>query len=631
MGAIAPRREFTLYQKLLALFLASLLPFFALSSGAARVAGIRLREQRLQQLNAQLYERLDQFESELSRIGQAAQLFILRERARLVSLSENYPDVSSYQLGQLGAELHTELVQFAMCSDFIRDAEVFLPRISRSFGLMVYYEDNVTPAKTAFYDTFLSGSRYSIHWFNKTLHITLTASGSNDDMPAFLMDITLSANQMLGSLPAGEIGSGFMLFGPDWSINDPAETLFAVPTKEPGPAVSVGPADSVTVYADAASGLAAVSPGTARPLPVPAEATPAVTAWPAEGSVIPGVLSQDKESGTLTKDGYLYCWKAASLAGATLVAYVNLDELMRPIAGFDHLALIALLLAALGVFLIRLRLDAMLGRPMRKLLLVIKKVRQGELSLPPETDINGEFRIILDSFRDMLTDIRALIDKTVEQNNALQRVEYKQLQSQIAPHFLYNSFNVLRHLIHAGDTETSEHLLTHLGSYFHYITYTGQDVITLCEEYEHASAYLQIQKIRFQDNIDIRMDPLPSEYRDLRVPRLVLQPIVENIFKHGIRDMAYASEIIIRVEAKPDELHIIVWDNGQGMDSESLAALLGALESDDNLAEYSGLINTNRRLLLHSGGKSRLTVRSEYNRYFEICLCLALAKADGGF
>ena len=113
------------------------------------------------------------------------------------------------------------------------------------------------------------------------------------------------------------------------------------------------------------------------------------------------------------------------------------------------------------------------------------------------------------------------------------------------------------------DYETASEMTGLLGNYFRYMTYSGeQESIPLLEEYRHAGDYLDIQKIRFQDNITVEMDELPEKYNYFRVPPFILQPLVENVFKHGIKDMAYAGCISVRVEETETKLCLIVRDNG---------------------------------------------------------------------
>lgn len=218
----------------------------------------------------------------------------------------------------------------------------------------------------------------------------------------------------------------------------------------------------------------------------------------------------------------------------------------------------------------------------------------------------------------MISRIRELVSQSIKREKELQQAEYKQLQAHIAPHFLYNSFNVLRHCILLEDYDTADEMAGLLGNYFRYMTYSGeQESIPLLEEYKHASDYLDIQKIRFQDNFEVEMDILPEAFHCFRVPPFILQPLVENVFKHGIKDMAYSGHISIKVEEKDKKLCLIVRDNGSGINMQDLEKLRNGINGSEILLEHSGLTNIAKRLKILLGNDAGLFVNSEKNLYFE--------------
>ena len=169
-----------------------------------------------------------------------------------------------------------------------------------------------------------------------------------------------------------------------------------------------------------------------------------------------------------------------------------------------------------------------------------------------------------------------------------------------------------------------------LGNYFKYITYSGeQESIPLVEEYQHMADYLKIQQIRFSgQQLWWKWMNCRRNFFYLRVPPFILQPLVENIFKHGIRDMAYGGHISVHVAQTKEKLCVTVRDNGYGMTQQELYKLRRALEGKETLAEHSGLVNIGKRLKMLLGEAAGLWVDSERNLFFEAVVQLPLESGE---
>ena len=224
-----------------------------------------------------------------------------------------------------------------------------------------------------------------------------------------------------------------------------------------------------------------------------------------------------------------------------------------------------------------------------------------------------EYNRLVVHFNTMTDRIKTLIQTNYEQTIRVQQAELKQLQSQINPHFLYNSFFLLRHMIGQDNDDQAKIFVSYLGNYFKYITKSGSDLVPLQMEYEHATNYLTIQMMRFGARISSTIQPLPESHSTLLVPKLILQPIFENIMEHGVRKNG--NDNIIRMKFSPDDaqlLHIIIEDNGDQLTDEKLAELDREFQSGTPIQETAGLINIHKRLQLYFGPKCGLEVsRSE--------------------
>lgn len=251
-------------------------------------------------------------------------------------------------------------------------------------------------------------------------------------------------------------------------------------------------------------------------------------------------------------------------------------------------------------------------KPMLTLVKSFRRMEQGDLDIHIQHESRDEFRYLYSRFNQMVSNLHSLIDQVYKQKIMAQRAELKQLQSQINPHFLYNSFFILNTMAKTGDTERIEQLTTLLGEYFQFVTRNASDLVTMEQEIHHARMYTEIQAMRFSRRITVRFDKLSEALKPVQVPRLIVQPIVENAFKHSLEKKAIEGLIIVRFEQEEAYIRIIVEDNGDRLTDETLAQLKKSLNACQEQAETTGLVNIHRRIRITFGEESGLLVeRSE--------------------
>ncbi|MCR2806815.1 sensor histidine kinase [Paenibacillus soyae] len=247
-------------------------------------------------------------------------------------------------------------------------------------------------------------------------------------------------------------------------------------------------------------------------------------------------------------------------------------------------------------------------KPLLKLVKGFRRLESGDLEQAIAHDANDEFRYIYERFNQMVVNLRTLIDQVWRQKVLAQRAELKQLQSQINPHFLYNSFFIMNTMAKTGDTERIEMFTTLLGDYFQFVTRNASDEVTLKQEVHHARTYTEIQELRFYKRIEVYFEELPEPFERLSVPRLIVQPIIENAFEHSLEKKARNGRIEVRFERSGSWLCIIVEDNGDSLSDDVLAGIKRKLDSEGELAESTGIVNIHRRLLITCGEDSGIRV-----------------------
>lgn len=222
---------------------------------------------------------------------------------------------------------------------------------------------------------------------------------------------------------------------------------------------------------------------------------------------------------------------------------------------------------------------------------------------------NSDFAYLYEEFNHMAKQLGTLIEKDYQQQLLLNKAELKQLQAQINPHFLYNSLFLLRRMIQDALYEEAYHMSDTLGLYFQYITRNSQDYMPLKQEYRHAMLYCEIQKLRFEGRIFVETDDLPSEYSGILVPKLIIQPILENAFNYGLRDKVSDGLLKVTVSGNTSQLIISIEDNGEDLTDEQLKQIQANLQTaatGNPLQEMTGILNIQRRLRIYSDGSGCL-------------------------
>lgn len=212
-------------------------------------------------------------------------------------------------------------------------------------------------------------------------------------------------------------------------------------------------------------------------------------------------------------------------------------------------------------------------------------------------------------FINMSDRIRVLIQNIEKEREQKRIAELRALQSQINPHFIYNSIDAISWMAKLKKPYSDiEKLSYHLGMFFRLGLHKGENVITIAEELWHVKSYLEIEKIRFPDKFDVNIEADP-EIMDYKIIKIILQPLVENAINHGFRGINYKGLITIRIVTPQDAsmfLNFEVTDNGKGMNFSG-----SSLPQSKSKSGGYGLVNVNERLIMEYGRESALCFKSK--------------------
>jgi len=321
---------------------------------------------------------------------------------------------------------------------------------------------------------------------------------------------------------------------------------------------------------------------------------------------------QNSQLVTIAEQRYYYVAAHSPDLAITIYRFIPEQVVQQPLNKFYKWGWIFIVVAMVIIAAFAFSTYRFIHKPMLTLVKSFRKMEQGDLDISIAHESKDEFRYLYGRFNQMVSNLRVLIDQAYKQKILVQRAELKQLQSQINPHFLYNSFFILNTMVRTGDVDRMEQFTTLLGEYFQFVTRNSSDFVTLEQEVLHARMYTEIQQMRFSRRMKIEFDELPTELNQVLVPRLIVQPIIENVFKHSLEKRVSAGLIKVHFHHNAESIAIIVEDNGEQLSNEVLMRIEQAIQDTNEHIETTGMVNIHRRLQITFGIESGLkTERSE--------------------
>lgn len=237
------------------------------------------------------------------------------------------------------------------------------------------------------------------------------------------------------------------------------------------------------------------------------------------------------------------------------------------------------------------------------------QVRNGNLKHRIHVTGKGPFTYLYHCFNDMISRIDTLVENDLKQQLLLSHAKLKHLQAQINPHFIYNSYYVLYRMIKMKDYVNSINFCEHLGKFFEYITRDGQDDKTLSDEVGHAKVYAAIQSYRFKGRVIVEFGDLPGNWERVCLPRLILQPLLENVFNYVFEHVTQDEPGRLRISFEKRQSGLVITVENSGfIEDEALERINGLLGPGGPNGEVSALSNIDKRLRIYFDGRSGLQV-----------------------
>lgn len=280
------------------------------------------------------------------------------------------------------------------------------------------------------------------------------------------------------------------------------------------------------------------------------------------------------------------------------------------------ITIISVFSIALFLFLI----NTSFVKPIIYLSNLMKIARKGNLDIRSKLKNTDEIGILSDGFNKLLEDFKKMLEKIQEEELRKKDLEFRMLQSQIKPHFLYNTLNSIRWMAEMNhETKVGDSIVS-LVRMLEYNTRNNERLVTVGDEIRYITEYLDLQRLRYWNRFEVRIG-VAEDILACRIPKLTLQPIVENCLLHGL-DTA-KGKLLIAVEGNRTEgiVSLTVSDNGKGIGQETLQELtLRLKEHNETSAAGIGLSNVNQRIWLEYGADFGISISSIPSRGTEVCI-----------
>lgn len=344
---------------------------------------------------------------------------------------------------------------------------------------------------------------------------------------------------------------------------------------------------------------------------------------------VPGIVSesalQGNSSATIEGEQRHITFAKSKSTGWSIIKILSSAELNTQKRMLVKITLAILLASFVFVSLLTVYLSSNLTRPLTKILKRTKEIAAGNFSRDPSIESEDELGTLGRAVNRMADNIKGLLNSVIEHEQEKRRLELEVLQSQVNPHFLYNTLNSLKVMATLQKAEGIKRMVTALGRLLMYLSKNTAETITLEEEISLLNDYICIQNMRYRGRIQLDYKLDKEEYLSCRIIKFTLQPIVENAIFHGIEPKREAGRIEIRVSERDGRLVVCVRDDGVGMTPEEIeAALTSPVTAKTRGLSGIGIRNVNERIKLAYGHEYGLTIKSVVGEYTEVYLEIPL-------
>ncbi|GLX68446.1 sensor histidine kinase [Paenibacillus glycanilyticus] len=546
----------SIFTKLFIAFFLVIIPLYGLGIWSTFIGSDQMRKEVDKSNISKLLFHNNHLEFEMTRISSLITEY--SNDYELVGFPTEYPVLSPYEVSVRMNDIHRKLRQVQQSSPYIEDVIYYVPELGKKISALTYISNYENRELQGLLQS-RGNLQSSISLYAGSLYYTMSVPYMIDSSmePNFLLAFKINAKEMIRTLNGfAEAGSGgaTLLFG------DGMYTLNSQGVSE---------TDIMALLSDDLH----------------------------ETKHLPDDVRRLE-----TENNRIYSINNEEF-GIQLAEVIPKSMLRQPIEIYTRWLWIITFFSIFVIVLFSYWIIRLIYKPLGKLTTAFKVVEFGR---------NGkirhyrkdEFGFLYTRFNDMLERLHMLIEDNYLQRIRSQDAELKQLQSQITPHFLYNSLFTIKQMAELEDVDGIKEFSGYLGQYFQFITRNAELDVSLKEEVMHAVNYMSLQEIRFAPRISVFYEEVPQSLQRVRVPRLILQPIVENGFEHGLKENKSKGLLSLSFQLQENSATIIVEDNGEGLTDMKLSEIMRMLNDSSLLSthqEITGLLNVHKRMVIRYG------------------------------
>ena len=276
----------------------------------------------------------------------------------------------------------------------------------------------------------------------------------------------------------------------------------------------------------------------------------------------------------------------------------------------------------LAIIFLSYQIPHSITRPIKRISEVTDQVAKGDLTVRSNVRAGAEVNVLNDSLNTMIDKINELLEQVTKEQVRLRKAEFELLQAQINPHFLYNTLDAIVWLAEAGEQKKVVSMVGSLSEFFRMSLNQGKDIVSVKEELQHVRSYLEIQQVRYQDILEYELH-VPELLNTYLIPKITIQPLVENALYHGIKNKRGVGKITITGYEKEGIFFLLIEDNGIGITQERLEQVRnGILGKVSTGKAIYGLYNVNERIRLNFGEEYGISLDSSYGEWTKVKVML---------
>lgn len=302
----------------------------------------------------------------------------------------------------------------------------------------------------------------------------------------------------------------------------------------------------------------------------------------------------------------VYVIREIEHTGWKLVGVNYFDELLITRYEISVFLIMFFIFAILIVLIFSMTISRKIAAPIVNLTNAIDNTKDGIEEFHTKEKSYYEVEKLSSSFNEMINRINLLLEQIKKEQSELRKTELRALQSQINPHFLYNTLGSIVWMCEQNESKQAVEMVEALADLFRISISKGNEIITIRDEITHVKSYLKIQKTRYKEQFDYTID-VDDEFLDCVCLKILLQPFVENSIYHGINRMVDKGKISISIKRKDDNILLIVADNGVGID-EQVFKDISNIESNNNYG--IGIKNVHDRVKIYFGEEYGVNIKS---------------------